>query len=197
MKRGVESIKQKCWMVLCSLQIIRKKTNVLQARCVVNYFAIKERLGKKKTNWKNRKQNFHGKASCKDFATALKAKELILQGMKKQRCAIRRHRRSCIDSRYYWLAYSLQGFVRNRPFFSNRAGDLKDLRTQLPGMSSRKAQSTRLPKPPDSPYGPARAVFHCLQRLQERKMLDAGKQAAELLECAQTQAVQYSKRRKI
>jgi hypothetical protein len=28
-------------------------------------------------------------------------------------------------------------------------------------------------------------------------MLDAGKQAAELLECAQTQAVQYSKRRKI
>jgi hypothetical protein len=28
-------------------------------------------------------------------------------------------------------------------------------------------------------------------------MLDAGKQAAELLECAQTQAVQYSKRTKI
>jgi hypothetical protein len=28
-------------------------------------------------------------------------------------------------------------------------------------------------------------------------MLDAGKQAVELLECAQTQAVQYSKRRKI
>jgi hypothetical protein len=35
-------------MVLCSLQIIHKKTNVLQARCLVNYFAIKERLGKKK-----------------------------------------------------------------------------------------------------------------------------------------------------
>jgi hypothetical protein len=33
-------------------QIIHKKKNVLQARCLVDYFAIKERLGTKKTNWK-------------------------------------------------------------------------------------------------------------------------------------------------
>lgn len=58
-------------MVLCSLQIIHKKTNVSQARCLVNYLAIKERLGKKKDKSKEQETEFPRQSKLQRFCNRL------------------------------------------------------------------------------------------------------------------------------